>query len=70
MTLSPNSTRKHMYICIKEKMYEPRRLCKIYYQNTRQIHSTFGRVQVTVRYIVFYYIVILKCMNDFIFFYL
>ena len=32
-----------------------------------QIHSTFDWVQVTVIYIVFYYIVILTCTNDFIF---
>ena len=36
--------------------------------NIRQIDSTFGRDQLTVRYLFFYYIVILKCMKDFIFY--
>ena len=35
--------------------------------NARQIHSTFGRGQLTDIFI-FYYIVILKCMKDFIFY--
>ena len=68
MTLFSPSARKHVYMCIKEILWSQgdtecvKHTTKILGKSTPHL-----AVQVTVRYIVFYYIVILKCMNDFYF---